>query len=260
MPTPTPRSTGPGLRAALLADLAVLRASTARLVSTAAALDDAGAAAPSLLPGWTRGHVLTHLARNADGMVLLVGWARDGRPRSMYPSAESRSADIEAGALRPASVLHDDVVASASRLAEALVALAGAGPAVLDAAWGRPLVLGAPRPGASTLPGSALVRARRREVELHHADLGAGYVPADWPTGVADEILRDVAAARLARGGLAGVGSVRSPRESVRLDPDGTGTVLVGPACDLAWWVAGRRPAVALATDGGAPAPAPVPW
>ena len=32
--------------------------------------------APSALPGWTRAHVLTHLARNADAMVNLLTWAR----------------------------------------------------------------------------------------------------------------------------------------------------------------------------------------
>ena len=40
-----------------------------------AGLDDAGARSASLLPGWTVGHVLTHLARNADGMLHLVDWA-----------------------------------------------------------------------------------------------------------------------------------------------------------------------------------------
>ena len=38
---------------------------------------DSWARQPSLLPGWTRGHVLSHLARNADAMVrTLAGTAR----------------------------------------------------------------------------------------------------------------------------------------------------------------------------------------
>ena len=40
-----------------------------RLLATARELD---IAAPSLLPGWTRGHVITHIARNADGYVNLL--------------------------------------------------------------------------------------------------------------------------------------------------------------------------------------------
>ena len=39
---------------------------TARLLATARTLDDDAVRAPSPLPGWTRGHVLTHVARNAD--------------------------------------------------------------------------------------------------------------------------------------------------------------------------------------------------
>ncbi|MFF9641495.1 maleylpyruvate isomerase N-terminal domain-containing protein [Kitasatospora aureofaciens] len=49
------------------AELARIHAATGLLLRTAARLCDADARAPSLLPGWSRGHVLTHLARNADG-------------------------------------------------------------------------------------------------------------------------------------------------------------------------------------------------
>jgi maleylpyruvate isomerase len=52
-----------------------LAAATDRVLATATALSDAQAREPSLLPGWTRGHLLTHIARNADGMVNLLRWA-----------------------------------------------------------------------------------------------------------------------------------------------------------------------------------------
>src|SRR6266511_2471447 len=51
---------------------------TEALLRTAEALDDGAVAAPSLLPGWTRGHVLTHLARQADAITNLLTWARTG--------------------------------------------------------------------------------------------------------------------------------------------------------------------------------------
>jgi hypothetical protein len=44
-----------------------LSTATDSLVDGIGRLTDADARGPSLLPGWTRGHVLTHLARNADG-------------------------------------------------------------------------------------------------------------------------------------------------------------------------------------------------
>src|SRR5438045_4511091 len=82
-----------------------LAAATDRVLATATALSDAQAREPSLLPGWSRGHVLTHIARNADGMVNLLRWARTGTQTPMYASAESRAADIEAGGGRPAAGL-----------------------------------------------------------------------------------------------------------------------------------------------------------
>ena len=99
--------------------LARLGDSTDRLLATAGALDDAQAAAASRLPGWTRGHVLTHLARNADGFRNLLIWARTGTETPMYPSEESRDRDIEAGARRPAAELTADVRASAAAFATA---------------------------------------------------------------------------------------------------------------------------------------------
>ncbi|HSN07046.1 MAG TPA: maleylpyruvate isomerase family mycothiol-dependent enzyme, partial [Candidatus Angelobacter sp.] len=85
---------------ALAADLAALDASTASLARTLAAVDDEVARRPSLLPDWSVGHVLTHVARNADGMVRLVDWALTGVPQPMYDSLDARNADIEAGAGR----------------------------------------------------------------------------------------------------------------------------------------------------------------
>ena len=52
-------------------------------------MGDDAFAKPSSLPDWTRAHVLTHVARNADAMVNLVTWARTGVPTPAYPSRES---------------------------------------------------------------------------------------------------------------------------------------------------------------------------
>src|SRR5512141_2387519 len=91
---------------------------TAAVLRTARSLDDVHA--PSLCAGWTRGHVLTHLARNADGLAALVRSAVDGTGETMYRSDESRDADIEAGADRSGPALVDDVERTARALAEQL--------------------------------------------------------------------------------------------------------------------------------------------
>jgi maleylpyruvate isomerase len=96
-----------------------LRSATDDLVRAIAGLPDAAVRAPSPLPGWTRGHVLTHLARNAEGGARLLGWARTGVPSYEYESVEARAAAIEQGAGRPAAVLIADVQRSAEEFSAA---------------------------------------------------------------------------------------------------------------------------------------------
>ena len=217
---------------ALAADLAALSLSTAALGPTLDALDDAQARRPSLLPGWTVGHVLTHIARNADGMTHLVRWALGGDPEPMYASVEARTADIDAGSGRSAAALVADVRDSADRLDRDLALLAGAGPQALD----RLLLFGPPRPDAEPdTPARALPYARRREVEIHHVDLGLDYGPQDWP---ADFVERTLLFVHSRSGAVDAVGQ---------------------PADVLAWRL-GRPPAGSVRRrDGGDPGEPP-PW
>src|SRR5262245_50530179 len=65
---------------------------------------------PSRLPGWTIGHVLTHLARNADSIGRVLVAAERGEVIDRYAGGQARrDAEIEAGAPRPASELVADV-------------------------------------------------------------------------------------------------------------------------------------------------------
>jgi maleylpyruvate isomerase len=154
-----------------------------RLLETVAGIDDTIARRPSLLPDWTVGHVLTHLARNADGIARrLVGSLR-GEEVARYPDEHPRDADIEAGAGRSAAELLADVTESAARLEEVWQHCE-------DAGW----------PNAELLAGDgwptvqAPVR-RLREVEVHHVDLGLAYTCADWPEDyLAWELPRTIAA------------------------------------------------------------------
>ena len=83
-------------------------------------MGDDAFAKPSSLPDWTRAHVLTHVARNADAMVNLVTWARTGVPTPAYPSRDERDADIETGAGRTPAEIRADLIASSNRLAAAV--------------------------------------------------------------------------------------------------------------------------------------------
>jgi maleylpyruvate isomerase len=55
---------------------------------------------PSRLPGWSRGHVLTHLSRNADALTNLLTSARTGVESPMYATPAEREEGIAAGADR----------------------------------------------------------------------------------------------------------------------------------------------------------------
>lgn len=150
--------------------LAEVAASQRRLEQTVAGLDEAAVRAPSPLEGWTRGHVLTHIARNADSYWRLLEWARTGVEHPQYAGVEAREAEIEEGADRSPAELAADVRESATRFA----ALAESLP---HQAWGATVraLQGWAHPAWYTL------YRRWREVEVHHVDLDAGYTPADWP-------------------------------------------------------------------------------
>ena len=147
---------------------------TQRLLDDARTVPEADLRAPSLLPGWTRAHVLSHVARGADAMRNLLAGARSGQDRPAYASARAREADIERGAAMRATDLMAD-------LADSAMALRAVVRQLPDEAWQvRVRVL-----DSAPFPAAEVLTRRLVEVELHHCDLGAGYGPADWPAAFA---------------------------------------------------------------------------
>lgn len=150
--------------------LAEVRASTSALL---AGLDverwtDTDVRAPSVLPGWTRGHVLTHIARNADGIAATLAGALRDEIVPRYPGGGAgRDADIEAGAGRGAVELIADVRDSADRLDRVYGAVADASGWDLTTENGR--------------PAHTWLNARWREVEIHRADLRGAFGASGWP-------------------------------------------------------------------------------
>jgi len=147
---------------------------TQRLLGTARVLDERQLREPSLLPGWTRAHVLAHLARGADALRNLLVGARSGEQRAAYPSSEAREADIEQTARQRTKELAADVAGAAMALRTIALRLP-------DDAWRFPVRT----PGLAPFPAAQLLTRRLVEVELHHCDLGAGYGPDDWPAAFA---------------------------------------------------------------------------
>ncbi|MFF5786619.1 maleylpyruvate isomerase family mycothiol-dependent enzyme [Streptomyces sp. NPDC012693] len=213
-------------------DLAHVREATERLLNAAASLDNAATAGPSRLPGWTRGHVLAHVARNADALVNVL----QGRP--MYPDAATRDADIERDSGRPPAAHLADLRETAARFQAV-----GAEPAD----WSRTVEL---RNGV-TDSASRIPFRRWVEVDLHHVDLGVGYELED----LSEEFtVREIEFLADRFTGLENV-----PATVLRSDDGGTwttggrsgGVTVTGPAADLLGWLAGRRDGTALKAEGG---------
>jgi maleylpyruvate isomerase len=218
-------------------------AATAVLMRSLDGLDDYSARAPSRLPGWTRGHVLTHLARNADGLVNLLTWARTGTKIPMYPSRAQRTADIEAGADRPTAALLDDVSASHQRLMTAAREL----PADR---WSAPVEW-----GKEDNPGSAEIvpKLRQVEVEVHHVDLNLGYTPSNWPANFVSRMLHITASDDPRDDGQSFVLKITDTgREYTIGDP---GPTISGRSESLLAWLIGRSDGADLHIEPNEPLP-----
>ncbi|MFE2549593.1 maleylpyruvate isomerase family mycothiol-dependent enzyme [Streptomyces sp. NPDC059355] len=221
-------------------DLQSVREATDRMLTALAKLDNAALAEESHLPGWTRGHVLAHLARNADALVNVFA----GRP--MYASAEARDSDIERDAPRPLEVQLADVRATHS----AFLAQTGQ-----DQDWSRTVEL---RNGVTDLASNVPFR-RLVEVELHHVDLNIGYELSDLP--------QEFTAREITFLADRWSGRPEVPPVTLQIEGDGDGSTwhtggeeggpvtLLGTGAELLAWLAGRGDGGAHLTVVGGPLP-----
>jgi maleylpyruvate isomerase len=237
--------------------LRVVEEGTGRFIATVDGLTEEELRGPSLCEGWTRGHVATHVARNAEGLVNLLTWARTGQEVRMYPSAEARNAAIEAGSGRPRAELVADLRATAGRFAEAVAA-------VPPERWDAPVEW---RTGV-TRPARAVLFSRRQEVEIHHVDLDAGYTPAHWDPGFVTEQLDRVSRDFSAREGVPAMvleatdsetGQVSAAVSTWRIAGAGSPISVTGPRAALLAWLIGRSKGDGLVVAEGS-LPTLPPW
>lgn len=209
-----------------------------RLVAAIADMDDEAMQVASRCTGWTRGHVLSHIARNADGMVNLARWAQTGEETPMYPSSEVRNREIEEGSLRPSAQIIADVVATNERILAAFGALEGR-VAVDPAVAAFEVGLGAP-PAARSVPVRDLPFLRLQEVVVHHHDLADGLRARDWPRAYVDEALPRVAAIMADR--VQDMPTLVAEDDDVvrTVTPDGADVTVRAPAAALLVWLLGR--------------------
>jgi len=168
------------------------------------------------LPGWTRRHLVAHLAANADALGNLVSWAATGVETPMYASPEERAAGIARGAELSGGQLADWLRRSSAALGDAMAALT-------PAQWETEIRTAQGR----LVPATEIPWLRSREVFVHAVDLGAGVGFADLPGEFLAALIEDIAAKR------------------------GLDTLPEGPLPEVAAWLAGRPHALAGAPELG---------
>jgi maleylpyruvate isomerase len=214
--------------------LELVHDATQNLVQTVDGLTDSQWAEPSLLPGWTRAHVIAHLTLNAHGMIDAVEGQRQGKPIPMYASDASRDSDINELATVDPDKVRERFFASTTALRDHLEALTPAlGVRVVERT-----------PGGPTFALNELVTMRWREVEIHHADLGSAFTQRDWSPEFARYLLGVAAWDRGADQDL----RLHTPDGEVSVGA-GTGAVISGSAADLGWWLVGRGSGDGLSGD-----------
>jgi maleylpyruvate isomerase len=216
-----------------------LQDATGRLVRTVDGLTDDQYAEASGLPGWSRAHVVAHLALNAEGLAGALTGVVQGEEVAMYASQESRDHDIEALAGAAPAALRERLLRATTLLADALAA-------VPEEARSTRIER---TPGSGrTFSAYAVPGMRLREVEIHHADLGLDYTRADWPLSFCTRLLD----------AMTKLGDAETPFTAAPTDLDATwqcGEVTAGSptvsgrAADLGWWLTGRGDGEGLTSD-----------
>jgi maleylpyruvate isomerase len=210
-----------------------------------AAADRGEIEAASALPGWTRQHLVAHVAANADALGNLVHWAATGESTPMYASPEERAAGIERGSRLPRHELLAWLRDSAESLEAAMADLT-------DEQWQTPVTTAQGR----TIPATEVPWLRAREVWVHAVDLATGTSFTDLPADFLAALVGDVIGKRSRGAGPALVLETADQRWD--LPGDGTPVLLVGPLADIVAYLTGRTHSLTAAD--GAPVPRLSAW
>lgn len=219
----------------------VVTRETERLLATAAELTEETVRAPSLCEGWTRAHVLSHVARNAEALARLCRAGLTGTAETMYAADDVRDADVETGAGLAVAELVAAVRATAESLTPLLARVGAAGRDLEGRTVER-------TPGGRRVPVDRAPFLRLREVVVHHVDLDAGFSFADVPPGLA-QLLLDNAMRTLREHPAAPSVKIRTVEGDVHVVGDGAAYVTGSRAGVLLWLLRRRPDGVTCRTD-----------
>lgn len=206
-------------------------------------LTDAELDGASLLPGWTRRHVVAHVGYNARAIARLMEWAATGVETPMYASPEARNHEIGFGATLSPIALRNLFDHSAMHLnVEWRDLPADAWHHKVKTAQGR------------IVPAEETVWMRTREVWIHAVDLDNGATFTDIPAPVLARLLNDITGAWAAGGTNPGLQiEVPGSPEPLQFGDDSAKPTVVisGILPDVVAWATGRGVAGVTALQGG---------
>jgi maleylpyruvate isomerase len=177
-------------------ELAWARRGTAYFARKLRELRDDALTAPSLLPAWSRAHVIAHVGYNARALARLVEWARTGVEMPMYESAAARVAEIELGSTLPPRALRN-------LFDHAEVHLNVEWRDLTDEQWDAVV-------GGTAIRETPWMRAR--EIWIHAVDLDNGGSFLDMPADFLDRLTPELAE----EAGLPAVPTVGDPADVAR--------------------------------------------
>ena len=152
----------------------VCRRSHRELIASLAPLTDADFRGRSLLPRYSRGHVITHLANKTRAHVRILGGPATGEVRQLHPDGYDPDFAADRGAGRPGAELRSD-------LAQCFELLEATWDGLGDSLW-----VGEGRMAAGPRTMREIVGHHLRNVEVHRVDLDIGHLPSDWPAILVD--------------------------------------------------------------------------
>jgi maleylpyruvate isomerase len=205
-------------------------------------LSDAELDGATLLPGWTRRHVVAHVGYNARAIARLIEWAATGVETPMYSSPEARNHEIDFGAtLSPIALRHLFDHSAVHLNVEWRDLPADAWHHKIKTAQGR------------IVPAEETVWMRTREVWMHAVDLNNGATFSDIPAPVLERLLTDITGAWHTRGTDTGLlvkvtGTSLAFGDTDAADP----TTIAGPLPAVVEWAAGRGSDGVTATGSSA--------
>jgi len=205
-------------------------AATQRLLGDTIAISDSDWLGPTALPGWTRAHVATHLARNADVLRhYLMRLA--SRPEL---ERDDLVQDLEAGSRRSPLEIQIDLDTASGLLNDSFDQVTAEG-------WATPL-----NGRLDGLTAADLPMLRLNEVVLHHVDLDCGFVFGDIDPRVAEWLLAWNLYRRTDLVTGPGISLMTSSGRILRVGSRPGSSEMTGSDANLLGWLTGRLPRTAV--------------